>query len=220
MKDYSAKIVNEIKNVLEEDDWDYSFEKEFGIILTKLNRNEEIKRIDYMINVGDDWYRVSAKASLKADKRDREAMLALAELACRANCWLVGGFMGLDMDTGTISVSSVVNCKEITPSKGMIKHSIYYPAAVFDVYGRGLKDVIFGRVSAKEAADRCEKRDENGKETENTAKRDSGVTDRMFRRLSELFEPPEENKGSTKYKQTKTRTEINFNLFESEGDNE
>ncbi len=111
MKDYSAKIVNEIKKILDEDDWDYSFENEFGIFITKLDCKEEIKRIDYMINVGDDWYRVSAKASLKADKRDKDAMLALAELTCRANCWLVGGFMGLDMDTGTISVSCVVSCK-------------------------------------------------------------------------------------------------------------
>lgn len=94
MKDYSAKIVNEIKKILDEDDWDYSFENKFGIIITKLDCKEEIKRIDYMINVGDDWYRVSAKASLKADKRDKDAMLALAELTCRANCWLVGGFMG------------------------------------------------------------------------------------------------------------------------------
>jgi|GEM_PF-226972 len=220
MKDYSAKIVNEIKKILDEDDWDYSFENEFGIIITKLDCKEEIKRIGYMINVGDDWYRVSAKASLKADKRDKDAMLALAELTCRANCWLVGGFMGLDMDTGTISVSCVVNCKGIAPSKGMIKHSIYYPAAVFGVYGRGLRDVIFGRASAKEAADRCEKRDEGGKETGKTVKQDSKATDRMFHRLSELFESPEESKGSPKDMQTKTRTEINFNLFESEGDNE
>ena len=78
MKDYSAKIVNEIKKILDEDDWDYSFENEVGIIITKLDFKEEIKRIDYMINVGDDWYRVSAKASLKADKRDKDAMLALS----------------------------------------------------------------------------------------------------------------------------------------------
>lgn len=91
MKDYSAKIVNEIKKILDQDDWDYSFEKEFGIIITKLDCKEEIKRIDYMINVGDDWYRVCAKASLKADKRDKDAMLALAELTCRANCWLSAG---------------------------------------------------------------------------------------------------------------------------------
>lgn len=161
MKDYSAKIVNEIKKVLGEDDWDYSFEKEFGIILTKLDRSEEIKRIDYMINVGDDWYRVSAKASLKADKRDKDTMLALAELMCRANCWLVGGFMGLDMEAGTISVSCIVNCTGITPSKGIIKHSIYYPAAVFDFYGKGIKDVLFGRASAKEATDRCESHEES-----------------------------------------------------------
>ena len=54
MKDYSAKIVNEIKKILDEDDWDYSFENKFGIIITKLDCKEEIKRIDYMINVGDD----------------------------------------------------------------------------------------------------------------------------------------------------------------------
>lgn len=128
--------------------------------------------------------------------------------------------MGLDMDTGTISVTCIVNCKGITPSKETIKHSIYYPAAVFGVYGRGLRDVIFGRASAKEAVDRCEKRDEGGKETGKTVKQDSGATDRMFRRLSELFESPQESKVSSKDKQTNTRTEINFNLFESEGDNE
>lgn len=124
MKDYSAKIVNEIKKVLEEDDWDYSFEKEFGIILTKLDRSEEIKRIDYMINVGNDWYRVSAKASLKADKRDKDTMLALAELMCRANSWLIAGPMNLDMDTGEISVTGYVNCTGITPAKGIIRNSI------------------------------------------------------------------------------------------------
>lgn len=221
MKDYSAKIVNEIKKVLEEDDWDYSFEKEFGIILTKLDRCEEIKRIDYMINVGDNWYRVSAKASLKADKRDKDTMLALAELVCRANCWLVGGFMGLDMDTGTISVSCIVNCKGITPSRGMIKHSIYYPAAVFDVYGTGLKEVIFSRASAKEAAERCMGQKEKEKEAPVEKDRiDPETVNNMFKRIHTLFGLSEDEGKPNRINRAQARSAISFNLFESEGDNE
>ena len=221
MKDYSAEIAKAVKKILEEDNWDYSFKEEFGVFSTRLDRTTEIKRIEYMINVGKNWYRVCAKASIKADARDSVTMSALTELVCRVNIWLIAGPINLDMDTGEISVTRYVNCAQITPAKGIIRNSIYYPPAVFDLFGKGVKDVLFGKATAKEAAERCMGQKE--KEKEDPAEKekiDSETVNIMFKRIHTLFGLSEDGGKTNGKNRNQMRQEINFNLFDSEGDNE
>lgn len=221
MKDYSVKIADAIKKVLAEDNWEYSFKEEFGMFSTHLDRTTEIKRIGYKINVGSNWYRVCATASIRADTRDSGTMSALAEFMCRANSWLVAGPMVLDMDKGEISVTGYVNCAGITPAKGIIRNSIYYPPAVFDLFGKGVKDVLFGKATAKEAAERCmgqkEKEEEIPVEKEQL---DPEAVNKMFERIYTLFGLPEDGGKHNGKIRAQMRQAINFNLFESEGDNE
>lgn len=46
-------------------------------------------------------------------------------------------------------------CDEFGPTKTMVKNSLYFPAATFTIYGDGLKDVITGKVAAKDAVENC-----------------------------------------------------------------
>lgn len=156
-KAYSKSIANVINSFLTEDDWHFSFDDQRGLFKFGLNLKGRIKKVSYVIDVKDDEYVVYAISPLGADDDDDKMMATMADFLCRANYGLKNGNFELDMRDGEIRYKSFVDCAGVTPTTEMVHNSIYCPAAMFDRYGAGIVDIIFGNTTAKEAIAKCEK---------------------------------------------------------------
>ncbi len=154
---YSKSIANAINNFLTEDDWHFSFDDQCGLFKFGLNLKGRIKKVSYIVDVKDDEYVVYAISPLGADEDDEKMMATMVEFICRANYGLKNGNFELDMRDGEIRYKSFVACEGITPTMEMVRNSIHCPAAMFDRYGVGIVDIIFGNSTAKDAIAKCEK---------------------------------------------------------------
>ncbi len=156
-KTYSKSIANAINNFLTEDDWNFLFDDQLGLFKFELCIKGRIKQISYIIDVKEDAYIVYAISPLGADEADEKIMTSMAEFVCRANYGIRNGNFEFDMRDGEIRYKSFADCAGITPTVKMIKNSIVYPATMFNRYGAGIVNIIFGISTAKEAIDKCEK---------------------------------------------------------------
>lgn len=154
---YSKSIANVINSFLTEDDWHFSFDDKRGLFRFGLNLKGRIKKVSYIIDVKDDEYVVYAISPLGADDDNEKVMATMADFLCRANYGLKNGNFELDMRDGEIRYKCFVDCEGITPTSEMVRNSIHCPAAMFDRYGAGIVDIIFGNATAKEAIAKCEK---------------------------------------------------------------
>lgn len=154
---YSKIIANAINSFLTEDDWHFSFDDQRGLFKFGLNLKGRIKKVSYIVDVKDDEYVVYAVSPLGADEDDEKMMATMAEFICRANYGLKNGNFELDMRDGEIRYKCFVDSEGITPTTEMVRNSIHCPAAMFDRYGAGIVDIIFGNATAKEAIAKCEK---------------------------------------------------------------
>lgn len=154
---YSQKIAHAIKSYLTDDEWHFSFDEKRGLFKFGLSLKGRIKKINYVVDVKDDEYVVYAISPLGADEDDKEVMASMAEFVCRANYGLVNGNFELDMRDGEVRFKCFVDCEGITPTSEMVRNSIHCPAAMFKRYGTGIVDIIFGKSSAQEAVEQCEK---------------------------------------------------------------
>lgn len=154
---YSKSIANAINNFLTEDEWNFSFDEQRGLFKFGLCLKGKIKKISYVVDVKEDEYIVYAISPLGVDDDDEKMMASMAEFICRANYGLKNGNFELDMRDGEIRFKSFVDCEGITPTLEMVKNRIHCPAAMFDRYGVGIVDIIFGNTTAKDAIAKCEK---------------------------------------------------------------
>ena len=154
---YSKNVANAINNFLTEDEWHFSFDDQRGLFKFGLNLKGRIKNVRYIVDIKDDEYVVYAISPIGADEDDEKMMAIMAEFICRANYGLKNGNFELDMRDGEIRYKSFVDCEGLTPTTEMVRNSIHCPAAMFDRYGDGIVDIIFGNSTAKEAVAKCEK---------------------------------------------------------------
>lgn len=155
-KTYSKNIADAIHKYLTENNWHFSFDEQQGLFRFNLSVKGKIKKISYAISVREDEYFVYGISPLGADNSDDKMMASMAEFICRVNYGLRNGNFELDMRDGEIRYKSYVDCRNITPSAEIVSRSIQYPAVMFERYGEGIVDVIFGNRTAKEAVDKCE----------------------------------------------------------------
>lgn len=156
-KTYSKDIANAIKRFLTEDDWHFLFDEQRGMFKFGLSLKSRMKTINYLIDVKDDEYVVYAVSPIGADRKDEKMMASMADFFCRANYGLKNGNFELDMRDGEIRYKSYVDCEGITPTTDIVRNSIHCPGAMFNQYGDGIVDIIFGGASAKDAIAKCEK---------------------------------------------------------------
>lgn len=154
---YSQTIARAINNYLTEDEWHFSFDEDCGLFKFGLSLKGKIKKINYLIVVKKDEYVVYAISPLGADEDDKGMMASMAEFVCRANYGLVNGNFELDMRDGEIRFKCFVDCEGATPTSEMVCNSIHCPAAMFKRYSAGIVDIIFGKTTAQEAVEQCEK---------------------------------------------------------------
>lgn len=187
---FSLELANEIKEFLEEDDWNFSFEEDRGLFRFGLGLRTKLKKIDYVIDVKENDYFVYAICPLSADENDPKQMKEMAEFMCRANYSLTNGNFEFDFNDGEIRFKSYVNCKDCMPSQAIIRDSIYFPAQIYHTYSPGLLQILFNDMPAVKAIKLCEKN--NDSDDENKDEQD------MSKYLSDLMSQMQENDDSSK----------------------
>ena len=217
---YSKSVANAVNNFLTEDDWHFSFDDQRGLFKFDLSLKGRIKKVSYIVDVKDDEYVVYAISPLGADEDDEKMMASMAEFICRANYGLKNGNFELDMRDGEIRYKSFVDCEGITPTMEMVRNSIHCPAAMFDRYGAGIVDIIFGNSTAKDAIAKCEKSPAEelrallGEELDG-----DGDIDTMLTRLAARFGIDESALGTDgeHFESDDGEAEVRTDLFGTEG---
>lgn len=153
---YSKSIANAINKFLTDNDLNFSFDEQLGQFILSSGIKSKLKKLNYIINVEDYAFIVYAISPIGVDADDENSMTEMAEFVCRANYGLRRGNFELDMRDGEIRYKCHVDCKGIIPTNEMVANNIITPIAMFDRYGDGIVDIIFGNVPAKEAVERCE----------------------------------------------------------------
>lgn len=155
-KEYSQSIVSAIKNFLTEDDWHFSFDDQRGLFRFGMHIRGKIRKLRYAIGVGEKEYIVYASPLLRADESDEKMTAAMAEFICCASFGLKNGNFEFDIRDGEIRYKSFVDCADGAPAMEVIRNSILWPAMMFEQYGAGIVDIIYGNLTAKEAIVKCE----------------------------------------------------------------
>ncbi|MDY3825649.1 MAG: hypothetical protein SO020_03750 [Lachnospiraceae bacterium] len=159
-KQYSERIAALIKQFLDEDEWKYTFYEEDGVFTFGELIDGAIKTIHYRVFVRLDDYIVNASVEIGADPKDAKLMANMAEFICRANDGLTGGKFEFDFEDGSIMAMSFTNCENIEPSEEMIGYSIFILSHMFERYGKGIINVLSGKVTPKDAIEECETEEE------------------------------------------------------------
>lgn len=161
-REYSQEITEAIRIVLDDLDWNYTFDENRGTFRFGVTLQSKIKNVQYLIYVNESEYTVYVISPIGADENDKKMMRAMAEFVCRANYGLKNGCFELDMNDGEIRYKSYVDCEDSMPSSGIIENSIHCPAAMFRRYADGLVAIIFGATNAKTLVEKSERSTSGG----------------------------------------------------------
>ena len=153
---YSDGLAKAMRDYLDKKDMLYEFNDQLGRFRFRMSLTGRIKDISYIIWVKSNLYLVYAIAPLGADPEDQKAMAEMAEFICRANYGLNIGNFEMDFYDGEIRFKICVDCDNTTPTSEILCNSIFCPAAMYEIYGSGILDVIIGKRSPKEAVEKCE----------------------------------------------------------------
>lgn len=155
-RNYSMEIADELKNYLQNNDWNFQFDDDRGVFSFGLNIRSKLKSIRYIIGVNEDSYIVYAISPISADNDDDDQMKRIAEFVCRANFGLRVGNFELDFRDGEIRYKCYVSCDGVIPTTEMITESVHCPAAMFTRYGDGIIQVLFNDAPAEQTVTVCE----------------------------------------------------------------
>ncbi len=157
-KKYSNEIAMVVRNVLDTNEFKYSFREEDGIFKLGMMLEGKINRIEYIINVGDAHVSVYGIAPICADINSSDQMANMAQFLHRANCGLKNGCFEFDYDDGEIRYHSFIDCEGNLPSDEAVRNSIFCTASMFERYSGGIVDMMFTAKDAKTAVEECENR--------------------------------------------------------------
>lgn len=219
MEKYSNEIVNSIRDFLEKDEWNFSFDSDKGVFRFGVSVGNRLKNVRCRILVYDDCYTVYAVSPIGPDEDNKEMMNNMSEFICRANFGLRNGNFEMDYMNGEVRYKTFVNCgNDIMPAPEIIKESIYIPVAMFDIYGSGITDIIFQDVAAAKAVAKCEGSDEAELQEvieDITSENDIDAQEMMKRleaRLGSIYLIEEGSNSSGN-----SSCEINTNMFGTKG---
>lgn len=156
-RDYNKEIANLINEFLTQDDWHYSFDEDMGIFRFGLRIENKLRNIRYLVKVNKNDYSVYGLSVINADEDDEDCMQRMCEYLCRVNYGLKDGYFEMDMEDGEIRYHVYVYCKDTMPTMETIRHSIYTVAVMYEHYGQGIVDIIYGGESAKAAYEESDK---------------------------------------------------------------
>lgn len=138
-------IIDAIRNVLDDDEWNYDLEtdREDGpIIRTGCRIGGKLRNISEVIDFGDTFFLVFALCPIHADP---ENLVELSKYLHMANYGLVLGNFELDHRDGEIRYKAMVDCNglDAIPS-AIIDRAIHVPFRMFARYGDGIAALAMG----------------------------------------------------------------------------
>lgn len=153
------KIVEAVRDWLENDDWRYEYDAEYSLIEAGVALDSKIKSGRVRIIFNEDNYNVYLTVPINGNKDD---LGELNKYLAMANYGLRNGNFELDMNDGEIRYKTYVNCAglESLPEE-IIKASIYVGWVMMDRYGDGIAALALGFSDADTEIKKAEKEDED-----------------------------------------------------------
>jgi hypothetical protein len=148
---YAKQAAAQITSVLQSLQYNYTFEEELGVF--KLNfklRQSGIKYITVFILVEKKLYTVSGLCPLRVPLN---RMAAVGEYINRINRRIQLCQFVLDYDTGELRSRSSNAFRGMLPWPDLVEQSIRMPIELYERFGGGLLDVMYGNITAREAAE-------------------------------------------------------------------
>lgn len=149
--EYSENIKTIIQDYLDRDEWHYTFDEEQHFFKAGIKLDGKLNRCDIIIDIREEYYLVYGMIALSADEKCLNAIL---EYIHRINYGLKFGSFELDLRDGEIRYKMYVDCGndcDCMPSESVIQRSLEMPALMFEKYGDGFLNIMFGNVSPEEA---------------------------------------------------------------------
>ena len=156
------QAVEAIREILEENDYRYTFDEEnatfilhFSLSRSKLSSVRVIVRVVPDYENPDECFRITS-FGLSGIKADEDSMAEMAEFLHRANYGMFFGCFELDFDDGEIRFRTSFNCREGLPGPETLEDLWDMPTMMMNRYGNGILAVTMGLLSAEEAIKRIE----------------------------------------------------------------
>lgn len=147
---YSEAIAGTLRETFEQTHVHYEFKEtgEAGIFTFGMKLNGKLQGVRVMALVREDDFSVLATSPISADADSR---LAVAEYLTRANFNMRNGNFELDMNSGDIRFKTYAHVGDGQLCLKSARLAVLIPLMMFDRYGDGLLEVIFGYKSPREA---------------------------------------------------------------------
>lgn len=166
MENYSEEITNAIKQFLDEDDWNYRYDPEYGLFRFDFHTGGFMKSLHYVIHVREEDFVVYGYFPLGVAEGHAEVMRRMAEFICRVNYGICNGCFELEYDTGIIRYKTFADCTNSKiPSKDVIRDGISRAYWMFDQYAYGILEITHGKTQVSEIIERCEQEREETLQT-------------------------------------------------------
>ncbi|STZ76377.1 Uncharacterized conserved protein [Bergeriella denitrificans] len=153
MEEYDTELAELVRGWLDREAYHYDFNAEKGLFRYGLSVKGKLNKLDCAVSIGSDNLIFYAIAPLKAEP---ERLGEAAEFIARANYGLIHGCFELDFSDGEIRYRITVNCDGVQPSEAVLDDSFGIPAGMFERYGQGLLEVLFGFETPAAAVAKCE----------------------------------------------------------------
>ena len=152
---YSQQIADKLREVFASMNVNASFEEKANcaIFATRLKLRCRLQSAQMVILVREDNFSTLTTIPLAADEGNR---LAVAEYLTRVNFNMRNGNFELNMETGEIRFKTYVHVGAGAPDLSAARLAVTLPFFMFDRFGDGLLEVLFGFKSPREAVEAVE----------------------------------------------------------------
>lgn len=156
MSSYSHEITAVVKQFLDQDDWNYSFDDDRGIFDFNLTLKCRLGKIKFIIIVGDAAFTLYVVSPFYVDTGDKNNLLRMAEFITRVNYGLKMGNFEMDFNDGEVRFHIYEDCDDIKLSDAVVKNAIYTSAIIMEKFGNGISEIIYTDNDPVEVIKKCD----------------------------------------------------------------
>lgn len=148
------KIVDTVRDWLDNEDWQYEYDAEKSIIKTGASLSCKLKTCSIIIQLQEDFYNVYALSPINGDT---DNLTELTKFLTMVNFRMRHGNFELDVEDGEVRYKTFVNCKGLDslPAE-IIGDSIRVAGFVLNVFGDGIAALAMGFSDAQSEIEKVE----------------------------------------------------------------